>query len=93
MEVEKKALVTKALSITYPNGVEGCKKVSIAVARNEVTAIIGPSGCGKSTFLKSLNRLNDEFGCVYEGSILLADGTNVLALNQYELCLLRGLVT
>ncbi|HJM82988.1 MAG TPA: phosphate ABC transporter ATP-binding protein [Nitrospinota bacterium] len=90
MEVEKKALVTKALSITYPNGVEGCKKVSIAVARNEVTAIIGPSGCGKSTFLKSLNRLNDEFGCVYEGSILLADGTNVLALNQYELCLLRG---
>ncbi len=33
--------------------------VSIAFARNQVTALIGASGCGKSTLLRSVNRMND----------------------------------
>jgi len=35
------------------------RDVSLALARQQVTAIIGPSGCGKSTLLRALNRMND----------------------------------
>src|SRR5688500_9645926 len=38
---------------------EAIKKVSLAMPRHHVIAMIGPSGCGKSTFLRSINRLND----------------------------------
>lgn len=33
--------------------------VSVAIPRQQLTAIIGPSGCGKTTLLKALNRLHD----------------------------------
>jgi phosphate transport system ATP-binding protein len=39
--------------------VEALSDVSMAIHRNQVTAIIGPSGCGKSTFIRCLNRMND----------------------------------
>ena len=90
MEIENKSIETIGFGVTYPNGVIGCHDVNMAVATNKVTAIIGPSGCGKSSFLKGLNRLNDEFGCRYKGSVVLADGTDVMSLNSYDLCILRG---
>jgi len=31
----------------------------MAIAKNQITAMIGPSGCGKSTILRALNRMND----------------------------------
>jgi phosphate transport system ATP-binding protein len=34
-------------------------RVSMAVPRGMVTALIGPSGCGKSTLLRCVNRMND----------------------------------
>jgi phosphate transport system ATP-binding protein len=34
-------------------------EVTLALARNQITALIGPSGCGKSTFIRCLNRMND----------------------------------
>ena len=44
--------------------------VSLAIAPNEITALIGPSGCGKSTLIRSLNRLNDLIpGARVEGEI------------------------
>ncbi len=33
--------------------------ISMAIAANQVTAIIGPSGCGKSTFVRCLNRMHE----------------------------------
>jgi phosphate transport system ATP-binding protein len=33
--------------------------INLALARNQITALIGPSGCGKSTFIRCLNRMND----------------------------------
>src|SRR3712207_3409152 len=33
--------------------------ITLALRRNEITALIGPSGCGKSTFIRCLNRMND----------------------------------
>lgn len=49
------------------------RQVSLAFARNEITALIGPSGCGKSTILRSLNRMND-----------LVDGARVAGEVRYR---------
>ena len=84
------ALESANFSVRYPNGVVGCRSINMGVQTGKVTSIIGPSGCGKSTFLMGLNRLTDEFGCLYNGSVILKNGTDVMGLNQYELCLLRG---
>jgi phosphate transport system ATP-binding protein len=69
-------LEVRGLSIFY-----GAKQalfgVDVAIARNEVLALIGPSGCGKSTFLRSLNRMNERIpGVRHEGQVLL-DGQDV----------------
>jgi phosphate transport system ATP-binding protein len=46
--------------------------IDLAVAPNQVTAIIGPSGCGKSTFIRCLNRMHEVVpGARAEGAILL----------------------
>ena len=61
----------------YYGEVLALKKISIAIAKNNVLALIGPSGCGKSTFLKTLNRMNDLVeGVKIEGEVLL-DGENI----------------
>src|SRR5690242_3956064 len=50
------------------------ENVSLAVAPNQVTALIGPSGCGKSTFLRTLNRMNDIVpGARAEGQVRIDD--------------------
>lgn len=90
MEIERKALNVTNFTVTYPNKFVGCRNISLSFPANEVTALIGPSGCGKSTFLKGLNRLNDEFGCNYSGTVVMNDGTDIMTLNPYDLCILRG---
>jgi phosphate transport system ATP-binding protein len=47
-----------ALSCYY-GAFRAVREVTLAIPRNQITAIIGPSGCGKSTLLRSLNRMND----------------------------------
>jgi phosphate transport system ATP-binding protein len=55
------------------------KSISLAIRKNQVTALIGPSGCGKTTFLRCLNRMNDIVeGARVEGEILL-EGQNIYA--------------
>jgi phosphate transport system ATP-binding protein len=56
---------------------EVVRRVTFAVPRGRVTAIIGPSGCGKSTFVRAINRMNDLVpGCRTQGR-LLVDGQDV----------------
>jgi phosphate transport system ATP-binding protein len=56
---------------------QALESVSLAICKNEVTALIGPSGCGKSTFLRCLNRMNDTIDiCRVTGKILL-DGADI----------------
>jgi phosphate transport system ATP-binding protein len=54
-------------------------EITLALRRNQITALIGPSGCGKSTFIRCLNRMNDlipsarvEGQVVYHGQDLYA---------------------
>jgi phosphate transport system ATP-binding protein len=48
----------KDVSVFYGN-YEAVRGTTIAIAKNQITAMIGPSGCGKSTILRALNRMND----------------------------------
>jgi len=66
----------QAVSVFYEKK-EAIKRVSLAMPRNNVVAMIGPSGCGKSTFLRSINRLNDLIpGCRVTGELRIG-GQNI----------------
>jgi phosphate transport system ATP-binding protein len=65
------------------------REVTLAIPRNEITAIIGPSGCGKSTLLRSLNRMNDLVDSArisghvrYHGVDLYADGIDPVEVRR-----------
>jgi phosphate transport system ATP-binding protein len=63
-------LETRNLTVRY-GSVVAVKDVTMAIARNTITAIIGPSGCGKSTLLRCFNRMNDLIpGVKIEGQVL-----------------------
>ncbi len=51
-------IALEAVSVFYGD-YEAIRDVSMAVGKNEITALIGPSGCGKSTLIRSINRMND----------------------------------
>jgi phosphate transport system ATP-binding protein len=70
-------LEVKGLDFFYGK-TKSLKSVSVAFARNQVTALIGPSGCGKSTLLRTLNRMYALYpGQRADGEILM-DGENIL---------------
>jgi len=78
--MEKPVLKMSAQDLKFYYGsVMALKGISMAIRKNQVTALIGPSGCGKTTFLRCLNRMNDIVeGARVEGEILL-DGQNIYA--------------
>lgn len=47
------------LSLSYSDGTESLKQVSLNIPANSITVLFGPAGGGKSTLLRVLNRLND----------------------------------
>ena len=76
--MENTLIDCRGLSLWYGPTL-GLEDVTLAIPKNEVTALIGPSGCGKSTFLRCLNRMNDLIsGVRTEGQVIL-DGEDVLA--------------
>jgi len=73
---DKTLIESRGVSVFYGKH-EAIIRVSVAIPRNSVVAMVGPSGCGKSTFLRSINRLNDLIpGCRIEGDLLI-DGQNI----------------
>ena len=52
------AIDVRDMDFSYGRSV-ALRNITMAIARNEVTALIGPSGCGKSTLLRCFNRMND----------------------------------
>lgn len=81
------------------DGLPVLKKVSLAMDKGEVVAIIGPSGSGKSTFLRCLGQLEviDRGTIVVDGTPLVqteGDGNAVYTdkKTQQELLLRMGMV-
>jgi phosphate transport system ATP-binding protein len=62
-------LRTESLSVFYGE-TQALSDITIAIPKNQITALIGPSGCGKSTLLRCFNRMNDLIpGLRVEGKI------------------------
>ena len=72
------AIEARDMSIYYGT-FKAVNKVSIAVEKNKITALIGPSGCGKSTVLRSFNRMNDLVPTARTEGEILFRGKNLYA--------------
>jgi phosphate transport system ATP-binding protein len=78
----------KSVEVSY-GGKPAVTEVDIALAEQEITALIGPSGCGKSTFLRCLNRMNDLIpsakvtgSIVYHGQDLYASNIDPVSVRK-----------
>lgn len=83
--MSKEKIVINNLEMTFPNGVQALKGVSLKVFEGEFLSIIGLSGSGKSTLLRSINRLNTPTG----GEIIYQN-QNVLTSRGKEISKLRS---
>jgi len=71
-------IIIENLSLTYSDGVESLRNISMGVRENAVTVLFGPAGGGKSTLLRCLNRLNDLTEVRTSSGRILIDGENIL---------------
>ncbi|HMQ54583.1 MAG TPA: phosphonate ABC transporter ATP-binding protein [Anaerolineae bacterium] len=72
------------LGVTYPNGTEALKSISLTADQGEIIAIIGRSGAGKSTLLRCVNGLQQ----TTSGRIIL-DQQEITRLPEDQLTALR----
>jgi len=91
--MSEKLLQVKDLRVsyyTYAGEVQSVRGISFDVEQGETLAIVGESGCGKSVTAKSILRLIADPGKIKEGSSILFEGRDVLAMKKKELRNYRG---
>lgn len=71
-------IVIQDLSVSYSDGTESLKDVSLTIPENSITVLFGPAGGGKSTLLRTINRLNDLADVVGLSGEIRIDGMNIL---------------
>lgn len=67
------------LFVSYDDGVEALRNVTLEIARNELFVLFGPSRAGKTTLLRLFNRLSDLIEGVDVRGRVLIDGQDVFA--------------
>jgi phosphate transport system ATP-binding protein len=67
------------LTLSYSDGTESLKNISLEIQANAITVLFGPAGGGKSSLLRVLNRLNDLADVVELTGRVMIDGENILA--------------
>lgn len=73
---QSSAIDVRDLSVGY-HGQWVVRELSLAIPKNQITAIMGPSGCGKSSFLATLNRMSDlSAPCCVSGQVWI-EGRNI----------------
>jgi phosphonate transport system ATP-binding protein len=72
------------VNVTYPNGYEALKSVSLHAERGEIIAVIGRSGAGKSTLLRTINGLQKT-----TNGIVSLDGETISQMNDAQLRVAR----
>lgn len=66
------------LSLSYSDGKESLRNVSLDVPSKAITVLFGPAGGGKSTLLRTMNRLNDLTDVIHVSGKVWLDGIDVL---------------
>jgi phosphate transport system ATP-binding protein len=74
------------------DGKDVVKGVTLAIAQNQVTAVMGPSGCGKTTFIRCLNRMHELAANAHVTGTVLLDEEDVYRLNPILLRRRIGMV-
>lgn len=72
------------VSVTYPNGIQALKDVTVSIESGQFVFLVGPTGSGKSTFLKLLYREE-----VPTSGRVFVDGIDVVSLRRREVSALR----
>ncbi len=89
----EKLLEVKDLKVsyyTYAGEVQSVRGVSFDVEKGETVAIVGESGCGKSVTARAIMRLIASPGKIKEGSSIVLDGQDVMAMSKKDLRSYRG---
>jgi phosphate transport system ATP-binding protein len=87
-------ILIENLSVTYSDGLESLRDISLGIPENAVTVLFGPAGGGKSTLLRVLNRLNDLSDVAMMKGRVMFNGQNILdpQINVVELRRKMGIV-
>jgi len=72
------------VSLSYNNGVQALRNVSVRIGRGEFVFIVGATGSGKSSLLKLLNREE-----VPTSGQVLVDGKDVVRMRPWQVPRLR----
>jgi phosphate transport system ATP-binding protein len=71
-------IIIEHLTVSYSDGTESLKDISLNLPANAINVLFGPAGGGKSTLLRVLNRLNDLADVVLVTGRVLLDGSDIL---------------
>jgi phosphate transport system ATP-binding protein len=82
-------IVVEDLILSYSDGTESLKKVSLNIPANAISVLFGPAGGGKSSLLRTFNRLNDLADVKFVSGRVLLDGEDILSPSTDVIALRR----
>jgi phosphate transport system ATP-binding protein len=65
-------------SLSYSDGTESLKDITLSIPDNKITVMLGPAGGGKSTLMRAMNRLNDLADVTFVSGKIIVDGLDVM---------------